>query len=742
MAVTAPPRPPNSRPAGSAESFDRDELQALIEALIEEARQRARRRRRRYGAVVLLAALASGVALASGIGGGGAAASSVAEGLSKPAAAQSGTGRWGPSHGPDGGDVFTLAVGPGDPQVIYAGGWGNVFKSTNGGGSWSAVNAQPRVTALAIDPTQQAVVYAASSRGITKTVDGGRRWRAVNAGLFDGETVYQRGHRLAEGFITTLIVDAHNPATVYAITDRGLFRTTNGGARWRIIGPRPYRMRSCATCFGQGYGYSVGVAIDPQRARSIYASWSRGGSDRNLYKSSDGGDSWRRIEVRAPFPSFASLALDGDARGTLFAASYTHPGVVKSIDGGSTWNPAGLPRQHVSGLQVDPGSRGTLYAQTNGKLFRSTDGGATWRTAGNGSDLVYGTVVSNPQVSTTLYAAGSRVGGIVKSLDGGRTWGASNTGLVATFVNALLLAPGSSKTLYAGTWQGVYSTTDGGLSWRRANGGLRKKPVIAFAVSPLTPQAIYAGTRGYGVFKSNDHGLSWRPVNHGLPVKVIEGLTVDPGSPDTVFALGSTALGYGTGSGGLIFKTVNGGAHWQAIASPKRVQVLAVDPRTAGTLFAGTTRDGLFRSTDAGTSWQLVATSPGAPTRVNKSHLTDPDAFVAIAIDPLDSKIVYAGTRTGGILTSSDGGDTWVVSNTGLSSKLITNLAVDPRDPRILYVTSAGGVFRSTDGARSWHRFGRGLGTYNVTAFAIDPAGQTVYAATTGGGVLNYRVGH
>jgi hypothetical protein len=82
------------------------------------------------------------------------------------------------------------------------------------------------------------------------------------------------------------------------------------------------------------------------------------------------------------------------------------------------------------------------------------------------------------------------------------------------------------------------------------------------------------------------------------------------------------------------------------------------------------------------------------------------------------------------------------VSNTGLTSRLITTLAVDPRDPRILYVASAGGVFRSTDSARSWHRFGRGLGTYSVTAFAIDPPGQTAYAATIGGGVLDYRVGH
>jgi hypothetical protein len=176
-------------------------------------------------------------------------------------------------------------------------------------------------------------------------------------------------------------------------------------------------------------------------------------------------------------------------------------------------------------------------------LFRSSDGGAGWRTAGHGRDLAYGTVVTDPQVSTTLYGAGSS-GGIVKSLDGGRTWVASNAGLVSTFVDALVLVPGSSKTLYAGTWQGVFSTTDGGLNWLRTNSGLGNKSVIAFAVSPQSPRAIYAGTRGYGIFKSTNGGLNWRRVNHGLPVKVVEGIAVDPRNPSTVYAGASkTSLG-------------------------------------------------------------------------------------------------------------------------------------------------------------------------------------------------------
>ena len=136
-------------------------------------------------------------------------------------------------------------------------------------------------------------------------------------------------------------------------------------------------------------------------------------------------------------------------------------------------------------------------------------------------------------------------------------------------------------------------------------------------------------------------------------------------------------------------------------------------------------------------SWQLVAKAPRDP----RSHITDASTIVAVAIAPLDSKIVYAGIRTGGIMKSSNGGDTWAASNTGLTDKRIGSLAVDPRDPQIVYASAwDGGVFRSTDGARSWRRFDRGLPRYPVLALAIDPAGRTIFAGTGGGGVVDLRL--
>jgi hypothetical protein len=738
VAVTAPPRTPDTQDGRDLEKGSAD-----FQALIEEARRRARRRRRIIAAVVLAVVVAGAVAF-FGMGGGNGVSlgRAVREGSPGSSTTQSGEGRWRPSHGPEGGTVFALAVDPGNPEIVYAGGWGSIFKSTNGGDTWNDVTTDPwtRVTALAIDPTRTATVYAGTDRGVSKTTDGGRSWHSVNAGLFDGETRFQRGHRLGEGFLSALVINAHRPDTVFAMTDRGLFRTTNGGARWRTIGPRPSQKRSCGSCPSGLYGLTVAVAIDPNRARTVYASWS-GDYGANLYKSADGGDSWHPIEGKAPRPWLRLLALDPHRSGAIYGVDQALPGVIKSTDGGVTWRVVGLAQRRIGSLWVDPGRPETLYATDISRpgVLESTDGGATWRGVGKGELILYGSVVTSPQASGTVYAAGED--GFVKSVDGGRTWLSANTGLVSTSIDALILAPGSSKILYAATRQGMFKSADGGRAWRLANSGLGKKSVIALAVSPQSPGAIYAGTRGFGVSKSTDGGLSWRPVNAGLPAKIVETLAIDPQSPSTVY-VGASSRG--------VFKTVNGGATWRATNGVRNVQALAVDPREEGRVFAGTTR-GLFRSKDGGDSWQLVTTAPGAPTPLGKWGVSDPDTFAAIAINPLNPEIVYAGIRTGGILKSSDGGDTWVASNTGLTDERIRTLAIDARDPRILYASvdlglnsdgasTGAGVFRTTDGARSWHRLGRGLTTAGVAALAIDPAGRTLFAGTHGDGVVDFKL--
>jgi photosystem II stability/assembly factor-like uncharacterized protein len=739
VSVNAPPRSTDTQD-------DRDLAQRVadLEALIEEARRRARRRRRMYGAAVLAAAgVVAGALFGIGGHGHGSVGEQVAQGPPPAAAAPRAAGQWSSSLGPDGG-AFTLGVDFSNPKVLYAAGFGDVYKSVNGGRSWKKGPAErwTRVSALTVDSKRPRVVWAGTDRGIAKTVDGGRRWRLMNRGLFTGETHYQRGHRLAEGFVGSLVVDPRDRQTVYATTDRGLFRTTDGGEHWRIIGPVLFRKRSCSTCNGRYYGYSLSAAIHPGNG-TIYASWSRGTSafPESLYTSTDRGSSWRRVQMRGSLrpAAFSVLAIDG--AGTLYAVQakqlpyFTQlPGVVKSKDGGRTWTRAGLPKQTVWQLQVDPGNGRTVYASTETQLLASSDGGDSWRNVTNGPSP-YGSVVSDPVDPRVVYGIGD---GVVKSVDAGRTWAAANNGLIASAVYSLVLAPGSTTTLYAGDVKSV----DGGRTWQREGGGLGNASIQSLAVDRKMPRTLYAGT-GKGLFRSNDAGASWSAVPTGTQPGFVSTLAIDPELPNTVY-IAECGAGCG-GPSGLFLKTADGGKTWQRLTLPewgpdRTVEAIAIDPKNPKVVLASTNywfgHPGLYRSQDGGDSWQPAVTSPRFRSF----------APAVIAIDPRDPNNVYAGSETAGLLKSGDGGTTWSPASKGLTRNSVVALAIDPADPSILYASTGGAfrataakVFRSTDGARTWHSISAGIPAVGVEVFAIDDSGRTVFAGTGGEGVIKLR---
>jgi photosystem II stability/assembly factor-like uncharacterized protein len=714
VTVTAPPRRPEIE-----QERDLAQRVADLEALIEEARRRARRRHRIYAAGVL-AALGAAAWFTFGLGGNGGVSlgRSAGVGSSGSFTRASGPGRWVPTGGPEGGGVLSLAVDPANPQIVYAGGWGSVFKSTNGGGRWRVVTHEPwqHVTALATDPTHPDTVYAGTDRGIGKSADGGRHWRMVNTGLFTGDTLRRWGR---ERWLGGLLVDPNRPQTEYALAAGGLFTTTNGGGRWHFVRPRLGR-----------YWFLSAAAVDPAHPGTVFAAWNRYGVGSNLYKTTDGGNSWHGIATHGQ-PSFTSLVIDADSPGTILATDATDPGIYTSTDGGATWSILTLPLQTAGGLHLFAGRRGTLYATTSaGTLLTSTDTGATWQTVGTDADLAYGPLAVDPQNPTTLYGAGD---GVVKSTDGGRSWAAAGDGLVNTLISSLVLAPGSSTTLYAGTYGGgIYKTTNRGRTWRLEKiAAAGTGWAVKLAVSPQRPRALYAVEQGLGLYKSSDAGVHWSRVQTTFPSKGVQTIAIDPEHPNTLYV---AACG-GSCSAPAFQKTDDDGASWRPITGiPWAVQSLAIDAQHPSTLFAGTRRGDIFRSSDGGHSWRRVAFPPTLP----KSHQY---AVVTIAIDPRNSDDVYAGRSTGGILRSRDGGNTWIKANTGLTGwtdRRVNTVAIDPHDPQVLFASTKGGVFRSSDGGESWQPYARSGG--GVTAFAIDPGG-TVYAATSGNGVLALRHG-
>ncbi len=352
-------------------------------------------------------------------------------------------------------------------------------------------------------------------------------------------------------------------------------------------------------------------------------------------------------------------------------------GVFKTTTAGLNWRAVNrgilFP---VSDLAIDPKAHSVIYAGTyfQAGFFKSTDGAESWCASGLDGFSVL-SIAIDPSNSSVLYA-GTGEAGVFKSLDGGASWAPADEGLAGTGVEAIAIDAGDPDVLYAATSAGVFRSTDAATSWAPANEGVTSM-VNVFRIDPIDDSVVYAGTYGGGIFKTTDRGQKWAAVNSGLTDLVIDGLAIDPQNPSRLFA----ATGFGLQSG--LFVTPDGGQHW---------------------------------------------------TRLETGF---PAAAEAVAIDPVDSSILYAGMTLGGFrgafIQSRNGGKTWFESSAGLSGALIVAVAAHPSIPQTAYAAAFPRAFRTANGGRTWRAQGS---LPSVSVLLPDPAnGETVYVGTTGSGV-------
>lgn len=421
------------------------------------------------------------------------------------------------------------------------------------------------------------------SSGARQMPDVGRR-RCVLRLMVGGMLAFLLGSRFAaagswtnvltfgpDSTVHSLAVDPTATSVLYAGTASGIFKTTDGGVTWRQANT------------GLGNHFIFSLAIDPVSPSTVYAST----NDAGIFKTMDGGDTWAAINTGLGSTTYVpAVAVVPGATSTVLAA--TNAGVFKSTNAGTTWNAInhGLTDLHVTSLLIDLGSPSTVYAGTANGIFRSQDGGANWT-------MVYGqagtyALAMNP-ARTAIYAgpvstgpspgiSPPRGGGVVKSTDGGVNWTTANTGLPdGTAVNAFCTDPNSAATLYLGTSAGgVFRSTDGGGSWTPLNDGLTTASVYAIATDFSSPVTLYAGT-GSGVFKRTSG-------NEGTCL----------GSPDTLclnnarfqvqvrWRVSSQGI---SGTGQAVSMTSDTGSFWFFSANNVELVVKVVDGRAFNSKF-------------------------------------------------------------------------------------------------------------------------------------------------------------
>jgi photosystem II stability/assembly factor-like uncharacterized protein len=581
--------------------------------------------------------------------------------------------------GPEGGELFGLAVAPGNPNVVYATSQGTIYRSLNGGATWTLVNGEQYSYELTVDAANPFLVYE-SDGDVFRSLDGGATWA-----MLDGP-----GYPYA---VRQVAAHPRYAKTVFAVTTGGLFRSADAGLHWKAVrGGLPNVFEA------------FWIVIDPVSPRRMYLLT---GDDtlEVFYKSLDGGYSWQPMDNSfIPAGDFVTaLATHPRSSRTLYMAASN--AVYKSTDGGAAWKATGAGLEGwVETLLIPPGRSDSVYAGTTEGLFLSLDGGATWARQSQGLALpgdVSLLVASGQTLLALGYGAGRR-SGVFRSRDGGRSWAFSSRGIFSTEVTVVEF--GAPGTIWCVADFNLFRSTDDGLTWRRIQTDPASPRVpVQVAVDPTDRSNVFVIDSDGAFWRSGDAGATWEPGgpagNAGL--KVYD-LVVDPQTPSILYAAGARGIA----------KSTDRGDTWTLLSAEpaKYYYEVHIAPSSPSTLYAAAGLGNLTwllqRSTDAGATW----------TRMNFEN--EGVIETSLAVDPLVATTVYAADN-GYIYRSTDGGNTWSEFSDLVNSNTAYPLAIS--DTGRLYSAEWDiGVVSYADGNPAGQVLGRFL-PWPFNTLALDP---------------------
>ncbi|MDD5750180.1 MAG: hypothetical protein PHU56_00815 [Candidatus Pacebacteria bacterium] len=703
------------------------------------------------------------------------------------------------SIGPGGGGGFTaLAIDPIDENIVYTGGdLSGAFKSTDGGASWKFINnglEEFVIQEIAVDQTDPNTLYLGTTGGVYKSTNKGETWQRKRSGFpaISSSTYSAPAKAIAidpnnHNVVYVSIAETHG--NNYYYEDRAqrynkgqIYKTTSGGDYWQAINtPGANGIPSDATIFE--------LAVRPGDSNTVLASTNRG-----FFKSTDGGVNWTKKSFGLPYDDIRGLAVHPANPDIIYVTVWTpqepwNGGVFKSTDNGETWvakntglkhrnDGAGSLTSNYPEVIIDKNNPETIFTGDRSwgtyGVQKSTDGGDTWtglisydysaKKWTNVDTLPYGGVnVSTMAISPTngnkLFFGTSMT--LYKTENQGLSWMASHIqefgsdtwkgrGVENTCVQSLAVNPDDSNLLYLGYADiSLVRSKDGGATFHRSKPGFKNwDDVDAIAFDPDNSAIVYVGdniSSGSGtLLKSTNSGNTWTIIgsdSNGLANGQVFGIAIDPKSPQASRIIYAAVVGKG------VYKSVNGGTSWSVFNSGLNndfvVRSLAIDPINPATLYLGTW-DNMYKTIDGGTNWTMIAGK-------DKRNFS---AVYSIAVDYNNPNIVYAtarqryfsgvGTLQGGVYKSLDSGETWTKI---LSEFWIEDIAMNPYDPSILYAGAQAynyfdayrqkGLYRTKDGGQTWTLISNNLPHTNISALAIDKQDpRVIYIGTGGGGVF------
>jgi photosystem II stability/assembly factor-like uncharacterized protein len=611
-----------------------------------------------------------------------------------------------------------------------------------------------RIADIAIDPNDQSTWYVGvGSGGVWKTINRGTTWEPI----FDDEDAYSIG---------AIAIDPNNSNTIWVGTGE------NVSGRHVGYGAGVYRSRDAGQTWentGLGDSEHVGmIRIDPRNSKVVFVAaqgplWSPDG-DRGLFKSTDGGGSWRKVlgdghgntDIDDRYTGVSEVHMDPRNPDVMYAVVWQRfrnvavlmdggpaTSIHKSEDGGETWRELteGLPEEVMgkTGLAISPQNPDVIYAtielaNRTGGFYRSEDGGESWvkgaeyAAEGTGPHY-YNELWASPHQFDRVYHADVH---LHVTEDGGKTMQKLEHETKHVDHHAMAFDPEDENYLLVGNDGGLYESHDLGETWRF----ISNMPITQFykvAVDYEEPfYNVYGGTQdnsSYGGPSRTDNNVG---IRHSDWFITIFGdghqSAVDPTNPDIVYAQWQQGnlTRYDRKTGESVYIRPQAGEG----EAPERYNwdaPILISPHDPATLYFGTQR--VWKSTDHGDSWQAIS----ADITRNEDRVRQPlmgrtwsydspwdlaamsefNTIVNLSESPLVPGLIYAGTDDGIIQVTEDGGQSWrrIDELPGVPDRFFVNdIKADLHDPDTVYVVvddhKSGDfspyILKSKNRGRSW----------------------------------------